>query len=77
MPTFSDRLTLNTAVFAAAMFLTALVLFRLGPFAPEYPMFYRSAPTVTEYRCDRCGKFSHFTGSQIPKCRHCQTQLGE
>ncbi len=77
MPTFSDKLTLNTVIMATALFLTALVLFRLGPFAPTYQVFYRTEPTVTEYRCASCGKFSHFTGSQIPHCRHCQSQKGE
>lgn len=77
MPTFSNRFTLSHAIMAVAMFLTAMAVFELGPFGRSYPQFYSSEPTVTEYKCDTCGAFSHFTGSQIPHCRRCSTLQGE
>lgn len=83
MPTFSDKLTLNTVVMAMALFLTALVLFRLGPFAPKYQQFYSSPAdfTITEYHCEACGQQSLFTSQQLvttrPHCRKCSPRPAE
>lgn len=73
MPTFSDRLTLNTTIIAVALFFTALVLFQLGPFAPVYPRSQRTESILIEHHCARCSEVSFFTAGQDVHCRKCQS----
>ena len=77
MPTFSDKLTLNTSIMAVAMFFVALAAFQLGPFSPAQPRAHRTEPCLVEHRCDKCNAMSFFTTGQEIHCRQCSPQPSE